>query len=99
MFGVFNGNIMRFSCCFFHRKSKTRQETVPKAKKNAKLSNPKLHPFRLCQNKSQQRNERARPAWASRLFAAAAIPTAVAGIAAVTLGVGRFRVIVELQLQ
>jgi hypothetical protein len=30
---VFNGNIMRFSCCFRIEKSKTRQETVSKAKK------------------------------------------------------------------
>jgi hypothetical protein len=36
---------------------------------------------------------------ASRLLAVAAIPTTLAGIAAVTLGVGRFGVIVEQQLQ
>jgi hypothetical protein len=59
----------------------------------------KIHSFRLCQPKSQQRNERARPICASRLLAAAAIPTALAGIAAVTLGIGRFGVIVEQQLQ
>lgn len=102
MLDVFNGNIMRFSCCFRIEKSKIRQETVPKAKKNAKMNksiSAKMHPFRLCQPKSQQRNERARPICASRLLAVAAIPTALAGIAAVTLGVGRFGVIVEQQLQ
>jgi hypothetical protein len=50
-------------------------------------------------SKSQQRNERARPICASRLLAIAAIPTVLAGTAAVTLGVGSFGVIVEQQLQ
>jgi hypothetical protein len=58
-----------------------------------------MNPFRLCQPKSQQRNERARPIGASLLLAVGAIPNALAGIAAVTLGVGRFGVIVEQQLQ
>jgi hypothetical protein len=91
---------MRFSCCFRIEKSKIRSETVSKAKKNAKMSksiSTKTVPFRLCQPESQLGNERARPAWASRLLAVAAIRTVLAGIAAVTLGVGRFGVIVELQ--
>jgi hypothetical protein len=65
----------------------------------SKSISAKIHPFRLCQPKSQQRNERAWPIRASRLLAVAAIPTALAGIAAVTLGVGRCGVIVEQQLQ
>jgi hypothetical protein len=88
---------------FSHRKKvKIRHETVPKAKKNAKMNksvSAEMHPFRPCQHKSQQRNERARPICAFRLLAVAAIPTALAGIAAVTLGVGRFGVIVEQQVQ
>jgi hypothetical protein len=64
-----------------------------------KFLSAKMHPFRLCQPKYQHRNERARPVCTSRLLAVAAIPTALAGIAAVTLGVGRFGVIVEQQLQ
>jgi hypothetical protein len=56
-------------------------------------------PFRLCQPKSQQRNVRSRPICASRLLAVASIRTALAEIAAVILGVGRFGVIIEQQLQ
>jgi hypothetical protein len=100
MLDVSSDDNMRCSCCFRIEKSKIRY--VLKAKKNAKMNksiSAKIHPFRLCQPKSQKRNERARPICASRLLAVAAIPTALAGIAAVTLGVGRFGVIVEQQLQ
>jgi hypothetical protein len=85
-----------------HQDKQNQTGNRPKSQKNAKMSkfiSAKMHPFRLCQPKSQQRNERARPIRASRLFSVAAIPTALAGIAAVTLGVGMFGVIVEQQLQ
>jgi hypothetical protein len=88
---------------FSHRKKQNQTGNRPKSgKKKREMSksiSAKMHPFRLCQPKSQQRNERARPLCASRLLAVAAIPTALAGIAAVTLGVGSFGVIVEKQLQ
>jgi hypothetical protein len=38
MLDMFNSSIMRFYCYFFIEESKIRQETVPKAKKNAKMS-------------------------------------------------------------
>jgi hypothetical protein len=87
---------------FSHRKKQIQTGKRPKSEKNAKMSksiSAKIHPFRLCQLKSQQRNERARPICASRLLPVAAVPTSLAGIAAVTLGVDRFGVIVEQQLQ
>jgi hypothetical protein len=91
-----------FSVVLASKKEKSDRKASQKQKKSAKMNksiSAKIHPFRLCQPNSQQRNERARPICASRLLAVAAIPTALAGIAAVTLGVGRFGVIVEQQLQ
>jgi hypothetical protein len=102
MLDVINGNIMRLFLLFSHRKKQNQTGNRPKSEKSAKMSksvSAKIHHFRPCQPKSQQRIERARPICASRLLAVAAIPTALAGIAAVTLGVGRFGVIVEQQLQ
>jgi hypothetical protein len=91
-----------FSVVFASKKAKSDREPSQKRKKKREMNksiSAKIHPFRLCQPKFQQRNERARPICASRLLAVAAIPTALSGIAAVTLGVGRFGVIVEQQLQ
>jgi hypothetical protein len=90
---------MRYSCCFRIEKSKkTDRKPSQKRKKNAKMSksiSAEMHPFQLCRPEFKQRNERAQSFCTSRLLAAAAIPTSLAGIAAVTLGVGGFGVIVE----
>jgi hypothetical protein len=84
------------------RKKQTGNRPKSEKKKNANVSksiSAKIHPFRLCQPKSQKRNERVRPICISSFLAAAAIPIALAEIASVTLGVGRFGVIFEQQLQ
>jgi hypothetical protein len=103
MLDVFSGNIMRFSCCFrIEKRKKIRLETDSKPKNYAKMS--RVHfgqtaPFSAVPTKVPTAQRARSISLASRLLAAAALPTALAGIAAVTLGVGRVGVIVELQLQ
>jgi hypothetical protein len=100
---------MRFtavSCAFpvvlASKKAKSDRKPSQKQKKNAKMSksiSAKIAPVSAVPTEVPTVQRAGSAFWASRLLAAAAISTALAGVAAVTLGVGRFGVIFELQLQ
>jgi hypothetical protein len=91
-----------FPVVFASKKEKSDRKPSQKRKKTRKRTSPFRPKFTLfgCAYLSPNSATNALDLFcASRLLAFAAIPTALAGIAAVTLGVGRFGVIVEQQLQ
>jgi hypothetical protein len=65
----------------------------PKSEKEREMEqghSGSTHPVQLFRPQPQRRNTNVLAAWASGLFAFAAIPTALTGIAAFAMGFGRF---------